>query len=130
MIVLDASAMLEQLLGTPKGQKVWEQYLVEGQSFHVPHLLDLEVAQVLRRYSKQNSSAAFRITQAFKDFQDFPLTRYPHDFLLPRIWTLRENFTAYDATYIALAEILHVPFVTCDTRLANSPGHSAKLILI
>lgn len=130
MIVLDASAMLEQLLGTPKGQRIWEQYLVEGESFHVPHLLDLEVAQVLRRYSRQGMLREHRITQALKDFLDFPLTRYPHDPLLPRIWTMRDNFTAYDAVYVALAEVLNIPLVTCDARLAGAAGHSADLILI
>ena len=130
MIVLDASAMLEQLLGTPKGQRVWETYLVESESFHVPHLLDLEVAQVLRRYAHQGMLAEHRLAQALKDFLDFPLTRYPHDPLLPRIWTLRDNFTAYDAAYIALAEVLNIPLVTCDARLAAAPGHSASLILI
>lgn len=77
--------MLEQLLGTPKGQRVWEKYLVEGESFHVAHLLDLEGAQVFRRYVHQGMLAKYRLAQAFKDFLDFPLTRYPHDPLLPRI---------------------------------------------
>ncbi len=122
--------MLEQLLGTPKGQRIWEQYLVEGESFHVPHLLDLEVAQVLRCYSRQGMLVEHRITQALKDFLDFPLTRYPHDPLLPRIWTLRDNITAYDAVYVALAEVLNIPLVTCDARLAEAAGHSVNLILI
>ncbi len=130
MIVLDASAMLEQLLGTPKGQRIWEQYLVESESFHVPQLLDLEVAQGLRGYSRQGLLTEHRIAQALKDFLDFPLTRYPHDPLLPRIWTLRDNLTAYDAVYVALAEVLNIPLVTCDAHLAGAAGHSADLILI
>ena len=77
MIVLDASAMLEQLLSTPKGQHIQEQYLVEGQSFHVPHLLDLEVIQVLRRYSHHHTLTSRLATQALEDFLDFPLTQYP-----------------------------------------------------
>ena len=86
--------MLEQLLGTPKGQRVREEYLVDGESFHVPHLLDLEVAQVLQRYSLHRILTDGRVAQVLKDFLDFPLTRYPHDPLLSRIWELRENFTA------------------------------------
>ena len=74
--------------------------------------------------------AEHRLAQAFTDFLDFPLTRYPHDPLLPRIWTLRDNFTAYDAAYIALAEVLNIPLVTCDARLTAASGHSANLILI
>ena len=130
MIVLDASAMLEQLLATPKGQHIQEKYLVEGESFHVPHLLDLEVVQVLRRYSHQHILTDHRAAQALEDFLDFPLTRYAHDPLLSRIWELRENFAAYDAAYVALAEVLDVPLVTCDMRLTTAPGHTANMILV
>ena len=55
----------------------------------------------------------------------FPLIRYAHESFLPRIWELRENLTAFDAAYVTLAELLDTPLVTCDTRLANAPGHSA-----
>ena len=130
MIVLDASAMLEQLLSTPKGQHIQEQYLVEGESFHVPHLLDLEVIQVLRRYSHHHILTNHRATQALDDFLDFPLTRYPHQPLLSRIWELRENFTAYDAAYVSLAEVLNIPLVTCDAKLTTAPGHTAKMVLV
>jgi predicted nucleic acid-binding protein len=130
VIVLDASAMLEQLLNTPKGQQIQEKYLVEGESFHVPHLLDLEVAQVLRRYSRHHILTDQRAAQALGDFLDLPLTRYPHDPLLSRIWELRDNFTAYDAAYVALAEVLNIPLVTCDSRLTTAPGHTANMILV
>lgn len=130
MIVLDASAMLEQLLNTTKGQQIQKRYLVEGESFHVPHLLDLEVVQVLRRYSHHHILTDHRAAQALEDFLDFPLTRYPHDSLLSRIWELRDNFTAYDAAYVALAEVLNFPLVTCDARLTTAPGHTANMILV
>lgn len=122
--------MLEQLLGTSKGQHIQEQYLVEGESFHVPHLLDLEVIQVLRRYSHHRILTNHRATQAMEDFLDFPLTRYPHQPLLSRIWELRENFTSYDAAYISLAEALEIPLVTCDAKLTTAPGHRANMVLI
>lgn len=121
--------MLEQLLSTSKGQQVREQFLVEGESFHVPHVLDLEVTQVLRRYSHSHLLTDHRAAQAIEDFLDFPLIRYSHEPFLSRIWELRENFTAYDAVYVALAEVLNVPLVTCDVRLASAPGHSADMIL-
>lgn len=121
--------MLEQLLSTSKGQQVREQFLVEGESFHVPHVLDLEVTQVLRRYSHSHLLTDHRAAQAIEDFLDFPLIRYSHEPFLSRIWELRENFTAYDAVYVALAEVLNVPLVTCDARLASAPGHSADMIL-
>ena len=130
MIVLDASAMVELLFGTSKGQQVRDRYLGGGESFHLPHLLDLEVVQVLRRYSNQRMVADRRIEQALQDFLDFPLTRHPHEALLPRVWELRANLTAYDGVYVALAEVLNVPMVTCDGRLAHAPGHRAKLVLV
>ncbi len=64
------------------------------------------------------------------DFLDFPLTRYPHQPLLSRIWSLRENVTAYDAAYISSAEVLDIPLMTCDTKLATSPGHTANMVLV
>ena len=72
MIVLDASAMVELLLGTPKGQQVRDRYLGGGESFHVPHLVDREVVQVLRRYSNQRIVADRRIEQAIEDYLAFP----------------------------------------------------------
>jgi predicted nucleic acid-binding protein len=130
VIVLDASAILEQLLATPRGQHIQEKYLVEGESFHIPHLLDLEVAQVLRRYTHHHILTDHRAAQALEDFRDFPLTRYAHEPFLSRIWELRDNFTAYDAAYVALAEALDVPLVTCDIRLTSAPGHTANMILV
>lgn len=130
MIVLDASTMVEQLLGTPTGGKIRERCLVEGESLHVPHLLDLEVAQVLRRYAQQRLLPKTRLDQVWEDFFDFPLTRYPHTPLLSRAWDLRNNLTMYDAIYVALAEGLDAPLMTCDARLASAHGHSATVILI
>ena len=104
--------------------------MVEGESFHVPHLLDLELAQVLQRYSRHHILTGQRAAQAFGDFLDFPLIRYPHDPLLSRIWELRNNFTAYDAAYIALAEALSVPLVTCDAKLTTAPSHTANIVFV
>jgi len=64
------------------------------------------------------------------DLADFPLRRYPHDLLLPRIWDLRNNLTAYDATYVALAEALDAPLLTRDRRLAAAAGHRAQIELV
>jgi predicted nucleic acid-binding protein len=60
---------------------------------------------------------------------DLSLRRYPHDFLLPRIWELRNNLTAYDAAYVALAEALDAPLLTRDKRLAAAAGHHAQIEL-
>jgi predicted nucleic acid-binding protein len=100
------------------------------QTLHVPHLLDVEIAQVIRRYAASREIDAERGRAALADLADFPLQRYPHDFLLPRVWDLRNNLTAYDAMYIALAELLDAPLLTRDKRLATAPGHHARIELV
>ena len=119
--------MLEVLLGTATGALVEDRLLTGGESLHAPHLLDVEVAQVLRRYAAAGELTPKRGREALMDLVDFPVHRYPHDVLLPRIWELRHNVTAYDAAYLALAEILAAPLVTCDARLAAAPRHAAKI---
>jgi len=101
-----------------------------GRSLHAPHLLDVEVAHVVRRYAATGELDAERGREVLADLADFPLHRYPHDFLLPRIWELRNNLTAYDAVYIALAEALGAPLLTRDRRLAAAPGHRVEVELL
>ena len=127
MIVVDASALLELLLNTAAASRVAERVFAQGETVHAPHLVDLEVAQVLRRYALSREIDSRRGLQALADLADLPLSRYPHDFLLPRIWELRDNVTAYDAAYIALAEVLEAPLVTCDRALAGVPGLAAEI---
>ena len=130
MIVVDASAVLELLLGTPASETISQRLFREGESWHVPHLLDLEVAQVLRRYTTAAEIDEQRGSQALEDLQAMPLVRYPHTVLLSRIWQLRDNVTAYDAAYLALAEALAAPLVTRDGRLRNVPGVQAAVEVI
>ena len=130
MIVVDASATLEALLRTPAAAAVEERLFATGETLHTPHLIDLEVAQVLRRYASTGQVEAERCRAALDDLADLPLNRYPHDFLVPRIWELRDNLTAYDAAYVALAEALGAPLLTCDRKLAASPGHRARIELV
>ncbi|MBV9755437.1 MAG: type II toxin-antitoxin system VapC family toxin, partial [Alphaproteobacteria bacterium] len=120
MIVVDASALLEALLRTAAAASIERRLFAAGQTLHAPHLLDLEVAQVLRRYAAGGELAAPRGRDALADLSDFPLQRWPHDVLLPRVWELRNNLTAYDAVYIALAEALDAPLLTRDQRLAGA----------
>lgn len=130
MIVLDASAAIEWLLQSPAGIKIDKRIFSISESLHAPHLLDVEVAQVLRRYVREKTITAERGEQALEDLGDLPLNRYPHDFLIPRVWELRATLTAYDAVYVALAELLDAPLLTCDAKIASAPAHSAKIEMI
>jgi predicted nucleic acid-binding protein len=130
MIVVDASALLEVLLRTPAAEAVQQRLFLPGQTLHAPHLIDVEVAQVVRRYAAGGEIDGERGRAALFDLADFPLQRYPHDFLLPRIWVLRKNLTAYDAAYVALTEVLDAILLTCDQRLASAPGNRARIELI
>jgi predicted nucleic acid-binding protein len=129
VIVLDASVVLEVLLRLPLAAVV-EDRLARAPSLHAPHLLDLEVAQVLRRFERAGSLTAVRGAEALRDLADLPLERYPHDLFLPRIWSLRGKVTAYDGCYLALAEALGAPLLTCDARLAGVPGHVAAVEVV
>ena len=130
MIVVDASALIEVLLDASGASRVADRLFDATETLHAPHLLDVEVAQVMRRYSRSGEIDAARGVQALEDLQDFPIARYPHHPFLPRIWELRHNVTAYDATYVALAEALAAPLLTCDAKLASSTGHDARVELL
>lgn len=130
MIVLDASAAIEWLLRTQTGIKIDKRIFSPQVPLHAPHLLDVEVAQVLRRYVRDKTITAQRGQEALEDLGDLPLNRYPHDFLIPRVWELRATLTAYDAIYVALAELLDAPLLTCDGRIASAPGHHANVDVI
>ena len=129
MIVLDASAVVDWLLQTSAGRRIEHRMYSARESLHAPHLLDLEVAQVLRRLVREGTVPANRADEAVRDLLDLRITRYPYFMLLPRFWQLRHNFSAYDAAYIGLAEKLGVPLITRDTRLAAAPGHAAVIEL-
>ncbi len=130
MIVLDASAVLELLLGTPAGIEVGARLVDASVALHVPHLIDVEVAQVLRRYVREAQLTVHEAADAISDMRELDLTRHAHEPLLDRIWELRENFSACDAVYVALAEVLDASLVTCDRRLAHAPGMKKRAILI
>jgi len=130
MIVVDASAMLELLLRTPDAHAVEKRLFDPDETLHAPHLLDVEVAQVVRRYAAKGEIDGERGGAVLDDLAVFPVHRYPHDVLLPRVWELRNNLTAYDAVYVALAEALGAPLLTRDRRLAGAAGHRATVELV
>jgi predicted nucleic acid-binding protein len=130
VIVTDASVLLEVLLRTPAGVDIEERILDPDESLHAPHLLDLEIAQVLRRYTQRGDISAERARASLDLLGEFPIHRYSHEPLVPRIWALRGNLTAYDAAYVALAEGLDAVLLTRDARLAGAQGTSAAVELI
>ncbi len=127
MIVLDAPALLELLLVTDKGGEVAERIAAPEEILHAPHRIDLEVAQVLRRYVARRQFDEARASQALEDLRDLDLNRYPHDVLLGRIWELRHNASAYDAADLSLAETLGAPLLTSDGRLREVPDARAHI---
>ena len=127
MTVVDASAVIEMLLRTPLGVLCTDRLLRPGELLCSPHLIDVEVLQVLRRYAARAELSDDRGDEARKDLADLPLQRYPHQPLLARIWELRRSLSAYDAAYVALAEALDAPLVTCDGRLGRAHGHGARI---
>ncbi len=130
MIVLDASAVVELVLGTEAGIEVARRLADPEVGLHAPHLLDVEVAQVVRRYVMSGLVTEERGRLALESLQALDLERHGHEALLPRVWDLRENLTAYDAVYVALAEALDAPLLTRDQRLANVPGLPVVVVVV
>lgn len=130
MIVLDASALLEILLQTPRANQLMERALQQSERMHAPQLLDIEITQVLRRLVRQKEITAARAEQALDDLAHLLIERHEHQALIPRIWQLRDSLTAYDGAYIALAEALDAPLLTCDAKLAGAHGHHATIELV
>jgi predicted nucleic acid-binding protein len=130
VIVVDASALLELLLQTSLGARVEARLFGDADELHAPHLLDVEIARGLRRLVRTGEVSSGRADEAIADLADLDLHRHAHLDLLTRAWKLRDNISAYDAMYVALAEAIDAPLVTCDSGLAKAPGHSARIEVI
>lgn len=134
MLVVDASAVADLLLRRPAAERVKQHLHDHGFDLHAPHLIDVEVLSALRRVVASGEASATRADEAVADLLDLPIERYSHEVLVPRVWQLRENFSAYDATYLALAEAVAeepVPLLTGDARLARAAGdHAAVPVLL
>jgi predicted nucleic acid-binding protein len=130
LIVVDASALLEFLLQTPLGTRVEARLFRHEDELHAPHLVDVEVVQGLRRLVRTGEMSSGRGAEAIADLIELDLHRHAHLDLLGRAWKLRDNFSAYDAMYVALAEAIDAPIVTCDGPLAKAPGHRARIEVI
>lgn len=130
MIVLDASTVVELLLWSQTGQTLAPRLAEPTTSLHAPHLLAVEVAQVLRRLAHTGAISDRRAAGAVEDLAALDIARYDHEPFLARMWELRGNLTAYDAAYVALAEVLDAPLLTLDRRMAEAPGHRARVELL
>jgi predicted nucleic acid-binding protein len=128
MLVVDTSAVLEALAARDPAPGLVERLAGDG-DLHGPHLIDTEVLHALRRMRISNEISDERASDARGDFAELALVRYAHQPLTDRVWELRHNLTAYDATFVALAEVLAAPLITCDARLASAPGHEARVEL-
>ena len=122
MIVLDASLGVELLLQTPRAVPLTADLLISQTDLHAPHLIDVEVLQILRRLCARGELSDTRAKEAAIDLADLALVRHSHDLLLSRAWDLRSNLTLYDGVYVALAELLEAPLWTLDQRIAGAPG--------
>jgi predicted nucleic acid-binding protein len=120
VIVVDASAALDLLLNREAARALRERFFRAGETLHAPHLLDVEVLHVIRRYNLTGEMTDDRAEEAIRNHLALPIERYSHELLAGRIWQLRTSLTAYDAAYVALAEVLGAPLVTTDARLARS----------
>ena len=128
MLVVDTSAVIAALAGRPPHDEVVDRLAGDG-DLAAPHLLDVEFLHALRRLVLGRQLGEDRAADARDDFAALVIARYDHVVLADHTWELGHDLTAYDATFVALAEILDVPLVTCDARLANAPGHRATVEL-
>lgn len=126
MLVLDTSALLAALVGSPTNAALNERLSADG-DLHAPHLIDVEALHALRKLVRQGDLSLDRALSTRQDLRDLTIIRYPHVALVDRMWELRENLTAYDAAFVALSEALGVPLVTADARLARATGHGAGI---
>ncbi len=129
MLVVDASVIAPAVAdGGPDGEVCRAR--INGQSLAAPDLLRVEAVSVIRRQLANGALTALQATTAVEDLMSLPITVYPTAALLRRAWELRDNATAYDACYVALAEALGCVLATADQRLANSPGAHCQFDIV
>ena len=126
MTVVDASALVD-FLALLQVDPSLDERLVSSGELHAPQLIDVEVAHALQQLTARGEIGADRAADARLDLLALPIRRYPHVPLLDRAWELRHTVSAYDAMYVALAELLDVPLVTCDAPLARALGVRAQI---
>ena len=126
-LVVDASAAVDYLLAFGAFERIGERFAAPGETLHAPHLLDIEVTHALRRLAARATITTARAEAALEDYAALRVRRHSHLPLLPRMWELRANVSAFDAAYVVLAEALDAPLITADAALARAPGHMAAV---
>ena len=129
MLVIDASAVVELLLTTEMGHRV-ATVITGDQTLHAPELIGVELISVLRRLTRLGELSVDDARRLLVDFGDLGIELYEHTPLLGRAFDLRESVSAYDAVYVALAEAVDAPLLTCDAKLAGASGHAAVIQLV
>ena len=129
MIVPDASAIVAAISGGEHRAEVIRDRLEREDELSAPHLIDLEVMQALRRAVRHGELSPDRAFDCVQDLAELALTRFPHEPFTERIWELRDRLSTYDAVYLALAEAIGVPLVTCDAGLAAVAERTADVEL-
>ncbi len=127
LVVVDASAIVDFIVGPHAHSHVGDILQQDPGALNAPEIIDLEVLSAFRQMVFEHRLDAERASMAVVDFMALPIERHSHEYLVRRIWELRANLTPYDASYIALAELLDVPLLTRDARLARTPGHTARI---
>jgi predicted nucleic acid-binding protein len=126
-VVIDSSALVALLADAgPAGQ--WVESVTGSAELFAPHLLSFEVSNILRRHALAGILDASAATLAHADLVALPVVLYPYEAVAERVRQLRSNITAYDAAYVALAELLAAPLVTLDERLARAPGTRCPIV--
>ncbi|MGH2961196.1 MAG: type II toxin-antitoxin system VapC family toxin [Solirubrobacterales bacterium] len=126
--MIDTSAVLEVIVTRDPDQRL-VAHLDDDGDLHAPHLLDVEILHALRGHLRAGRLSIDRAADVRANFAELTISRYGHELLMERMWQLRDNLSAYDATFVALAELLEAPLVTCDARVAAAPGTAAEVQL-
>lgn len=129
MLIVDASALFELLTGSPRAETI-RQLMHDAGDLHAPHLIDAEVASVIQSQHARERLDDTAAQQCLHDLALWPATRWAHPPLFERVWELRANLRSYDALYVALAEELAAPLLTCDARLSRAPGPTCEIQLV
>lgn len=129
VLVADASAIAEYVLQTERAARVWPTFHARQHDVHVPHVCDVEMLAAIRRALLLRRVDRPRALEALEDYRDLPITRHGHTELMPRAFGLRTNFTAADAMYVALAELLEGTLLTADRSLARAAAAHTRVLV-